>query len=108
MSKPRSNKASLARWKADPVAFIGEVLVNPENGRPFELYAEQVSFLRAALKLTPDGRLPYPEMIFSAPKKSGKTGLAAMVAIYVAVVLAGPYGEVYCLANDYEQAASRV
>ena len=31
-----------------------------------------------------------------------------MIAIYVAVVLAGPYGEVYCLANDYEQAATRV
>jgi len=31
-----------------------------------------------------------------------------MIAIYVAVVLAEPYGEVYCLANDYEQAASRV
>ena len=31
-----------------------------------------------------------------------------MVALYVATVLAGPYGEIYCLANDYEQAASRV
>jgi phage terminase large subunit-like protein len=47
-------------------------------------------------------------MLFSAPKKSGKTALAAMIAIYTAVVLGGPYAEVYCLANDYEQAASRV
>ncbi len=105
---PKSNKALLARWKADPVAFVTEVLVNPEIGAPFDLYAEEVVFLRAALTLTADGRLPFPEMIFSAPKKSGKTACAAMCAIYAAVILAGAYGEVYCLANDYEQAASRV
>jgi hypothetical protein len=110
MTKPPPNtlKAALASWRRDPVAFIVEVLRNPETGAPFELYPAQVEFLRAALRLTAAGRLPCPEMLFSAPKKSGKTALAAMIAIYVAVVLGGPYAEVYCLANDYEQAASRV
>ena len=77
MPKPPPNalKAALASWRHDPVAFITEVLRNPETGAPFELYPAQVEFLRAALRLTPAGRLPCPEMLFSAPKKSGKTAL---------------------------------
>src|SRR5271156_4217711 len=106
--KPDDQSAQYARWRADPCAFIAEVLINPEDGFPFTLYGEQKVFLRKALTLTKDGRLPFPEMIFSAPKKSGKTGLAAMCAVYAAVVLGGAFGEVYCLANDYEQAQSRV
>jgi phage terminase large subunit-like protein len=50
----------------------------------------------------------YTEQVFSAGKKSGKTGLAAMMVIYAAAVLAGPGGEIYLLANDVEQAQSRV
>jgi terminase large subunit-like protein len=99
---------ALTRWRTDPVAFIREVLINPEDGKPFELYAEQVEFLRRAFTLTPTGRLPFPEIVFSGPKKSGKTAIAAMCGLYVVVAIGGPYGEVYCLANDYEQAASRV
>ena len=80
----------------------------PRDRQTIRVVHAQVEFLRRALTLTSDGRLPYPEIIFSAPKKSGKTATAAMIAIYAAVVISGPYGEVYCLANDYEQAASRV
>src|SRR5439155_8631643 len=54
------------------------------------------------------GRVRYPELVFSAPKKSGKTTLAAMVVIYVIVVLGGPFAEAYCVANDLEQAQGRV
>jgi phage terminase large subunit-like protein len=95
-------------WKRDPVAFIREVLVNPETGKPFELYAAQERFIREAITPTSDGRLPFSELVFSAPKKSGKTTLAGMIVIYVIVCLGGPYGEGYCLANDEEQAQGRV
>ena len=104
----KTSSADLRRWKNDPVAFITEVLRDPETGKPFELYPEQVDFLRRGFTLTNDRRLPYPELLFSAPKKSGKTATAAMAAIYCAVAIGGPYAEIYCLANDYEQAASRV
>jgi hypothetical protein len=77
--------AAPARWKADPVAFVDEVLVDPETDSPFALYEAQRRFLREALRLTREGRLPYPELLFACPKKSGKTGLAAMVMIYVIV-----------------------
>jgi len=95
-------------WKRDPIAFFREVLVNPESGKPFELYPAQERFLREGLAPTSDGRLSYRELLFSAPKKSGKTATAAMVVLYVIVCLGGPYAEAYCCANDYEQAQSRV
>lgn len=108
-TKPEpKHKDSLARWRRSPVAFIEEVLRDPENGRPFKVYDQEREFLSRAFKLTSDGRLEFPELVFSAGKKSGKTALAAWCAIYAAVVLGGPFAEVYCLANDYEQAASRV
>ena len=43
------NGTAIARWKRDPVAFIREVLIIPENGQPFELYPEQERFFREAL-----------------------------------------------------------
>ena len=90
------------------MAFIREVLVNPETGQPFKLYPAQERFLREGFTLTPEGKLPCPELVFSAPKKSGKTATAAMATIYVVRVLGGPYAEGYCLANDLEQAQGRV
>src|SRR5580700_8526346 len=69
---------SVGRWKHDPVAFIEDLLRNPETRKPFEMYEAQQRFLQAALTPAADGRLPYPELLFSAPKKSGKTATAAM------------------------------
>ena len=103
-----SNRETLKLWRKDPVTFIQDVLRNPETGQPFQLYSEQEQFIREAMTLTKDGRLKYPELLFSAPKKSGKTALAAMITLYVVVVLGGRYAEGYCVANDLEQAQSRV
>jgi phage terminase large subunit-like protein len=100
--------SEIARWRSDPVAFITEVLIDPETGKPFILYPAQERFLREALTLTKEGRLPYPEAVFAAPKKSGKTATAAMATLYVIVALGGPYAEAYCVANDFDQAQGRV
>src|SRR5439155_7051942 len=89
------------------LAFIREVLRDPETGAPFVLYPAQERFLRKALTLTPDGRLRYPELLYAAPKKSGKTATAAMIVLYVVIVLGGPFAEGYVCANDYEQAQGR-
>src|SRR5262249_33809914 len=96
------------RWRADPAAFIEEVLRDPETGQPFVLNPAQREFLRHAFRTGEDGRLLYPEMVFSCPKKSGKTGFCAMAVLYVTLVLGGRYAEAYCVANDLEQAQSRV
>lgn len=96
------------RWLADPVTFVQEVLINPETGKPFQLYPEQKKFLRIALQRKANGRLAYPEMVAGQPKKSGKTALAAMILIYVVRVLGGRFAEGYVLANDFEQSRGRV
>jgi phage terminase large subunit-like protein len=96
------------RWRADPAAFIEEALIDPETNRPFVLTDAQRRFLARAFELTPDGRLRYPELLFSGPKKIGKTAFAAMLTLYVVLVLGGRFAEAYLLANDLEQSTGRV
>jgi phage terminase large subunit-like protein len=91
-----------------PAAFIEEILVNPESGEHFTLTSAERVFLSHAFTLTPDGRLKYPELLFSAPKKTGKTAFAAMCLLYVVLILGGRYGEAYAAANDLEQSQGRV
>jgi Phage Terminase len=90
------------------VEFIETALVNPEDGKPFVLTAAERAFLEHAFVEDADGRLLYPELVFGAPKKSGKTGLGALITLYVVVVLGGRFAEGYAVANDLEQASSRV
>ena len=102
---PISNRLAELR---DPIRFIEQVLINAEDNRPFRLYAEQKAFLRHAFEFDAEGRMKHTELCFSSGKKGGKTGLAGMICIFTAVVLAGQGGEIYCLANDFEQSSSRV
>src|SRR5213083_1449505 len=69
---------AMMRWRRDPVAFVREVLVDPESGQPFVLYAAQERLLRHALTIGASGRLPFAELVYACPKKSGKTATAAM------------------------------
>jgi phage terminase large subunit-like protein len=102
------DKSLLARWRADPAAFIERVLINPETGRPFELLVAERAFIVHALKTDADGRLIYSEWVYAAPKKSGKTGFAALLMITTVLLFGGRFGEGFALANDLEQAQSRV
>jgi Phage Terminase len=95
-------------WVSDPCLFTREVLIDPVTGQPFILYPAEEKFLREVFRRTPDGRLAYPEAVFSAPKKSGKSTLAAMAMLYAVVVLGGRNGEGIVLANDREQATDRI
>jgi phage terminase large subunit-like protein len=96
------------RWRRDPVAFITQVLIDPETAKPFELYPAQARFLREALTPTAEGKLPYRELVFSAPKKSGKSTTAALAMLYVIVALGGNFAEGVILANDEQQATDRI
>lgn len=92
----------------DAASFVETVLVNPETGGRFVLTAAERLFLRHAFTLTPAGGLRFPELLFSGPKKTGKTAFAAMILLYVVRVLGGRLGEGYCAANDFEQSQGRV
>jgi hypothetical protein len=100
---------ALLRWRASPISFIEEVLHDPETGKPFVLLDAERAFMKLAFALDHDGRLLYPELVYGAPKKSGKTTLAALVVLVMVLLRSdGRFAEGYCVANDFEQAQSRV
>ncbi|MGA2843092.1 MAG: terminase large subunit [Steroidobacteraceae bacterium] len=101
-------RSKLARWRADPIKFIEQVLINPETKKPFVLLEAERTFLKYAFATGEDGRLLYPEQIFACPKKSGKTTFAAIYAITMVLLFGGSYAEVICAANDHDQAMGRV
>jgi phage terminase large subunit-like protein len=100
--------SALVRWQRDPAAFITEVMCDPETGRPFTLLDAERAFLAHAFQTTDDGRLLYPEQVYSGPKKTGKTAFAAMHLLTSTLVFGGPFAEGYAIANDLEQAQGRV
>jgi phage terminase large subunit-like protein len=100
--------SALERWRRDPAEFITEILRDPETGKPFVLLDAERKFLQCAFASDADGRLIYPEQVFAAPKKSGKTGFAAMHMLTTTLIFGGSFAEGYCVANDEEQAQGRV
>jgi Phage Terminase len=100
--------AGRTRLRRDPCAFIEQHLHDPETGKPFVLLKAERAFLALALALDDDGRLKHSELIYSAIKKSGKTTFAAIFVITVLLLYGARYAEGYSVANDLEQAQSRV
>ena len=47
-------------------------------------------------------------MLYSAPKKSGKSGFAGLFTITLLLIYCSSYPEAILAANDQEQAAGRV
>ena len=102
------NHTDLERWMASPIAFIEDCLCDPETGEPFVLNSAERDFLRLAFKLNDNGKLVFPELVFGAIKKSGKTTLAAIIMLTMLLLFGGRFAEGFCVANDLEQAQSRV
>ena len=128
-----TNQTIWERWGNKPVEFIRDCIRDPKSfkyardpktsqllrdgkGRlikvyqPFKLFPEQQRFIREAFTLTEDGHFPYADMLYSLPKKNGKSSTAAMLALFTAIVIGDrqPYAGVYVLANDLEQSTSVV
>jgi phage terminase large subunit-like protein len=102
------DRGALDRWRREPWCFIAEVMHDPETGRPFELLPAERAFLDHAFRTDANGRLLYPEQVFSAPKKSGKTAFAALHMLVTTLIFGGNFAEGYAVANDLEQAQGRV
>ena len=102
------DRTALDHWRADPCAFIQTILHDPETGQPFVLLDAEKRFLPHAFTVGADDKLLYPEQVYAAPKKSGKTGFAALHMLTTVLLFGGRFAEAYALANDLEQATSRV
>jgi len=103
-----TDHTTLERWRANPIVFIEQILCDPETGEPFVLSEAERNFLQLAFKLKENGKLLYPELVFGAIKKSGKTTLAAIIMLTMVLLFESRFGEGICVANDLEQAQSRV
>jgi len=98
----------LAYWRKNPIEFIETCLFDPETERPFVLLPAEREFLEHAFQIGENGKLVYSEWLYSCPKKSGKTTFAALIIITMVLLYGGAFPEAFALANDQEQAQSRV
>ena len=93
-------------WSAyrDDIVAFGKEFALPDGVLVLEEHQKRI--LRHVL--TPDsrGKLPYRTVVYSAPKKSGKSTISALVALWFA--LREHYAEVIVAANDLDQAQGRV
>lgn len=73
---------------------------------PIRFMEHQKRILNEALSKKPNGKFKYTNIIYSAPKKSGKSTTASAVGLYLAVKT--PYARIYALANDGNQSDDRL
>ena len=78
-----------------------------EDGKPIRFRPHQKKILGKAFKVHRDGKVPYSTVVYSCPKKSGKTTIGAVVALWFAYELE-PRTEIILAANDLEQSTGRV
>lgn len=72
---------------------------------PIQLADHQKRIINEALSKV-NGKFQYSTVLYSAPKKSGKSAVASAVALYMATKT--PYGQIYCLANDGKNSKDRL
>ncbi len=96
----------LRRYARDPVAFIDDLVRVNELGHPFRLFDHQREILRLAFCFDEAGYLPWTTLIYGAIKKSGKTFMNALLALWWAYTQESP-NEIPLAANDLEQVQGR-
>jgi hypothetical protein len=73
---------------------------------PIQFVDHQKRILNEALSKKPSGKFKYANVIYSAPKKSGKSTTASAVGLYLAAKT--PYARIYAIANDEKQSDARL
>lgn len=99
----------IADW-IEANCYDAQKVSNPEKpvGPKIRLDNFQKRILRKCFTLDPrTGRFPYRIVVYSAPKKSGKSSIGAFVGAWFAANVESP-NAVYVLANDREQSSGRV
>src|SRR5207247_5053770 len=93
-------------YATDPVAFADDLVPLNEKGQPWRLSVYQRRVLALAFRWSTAGALLMRLLLWSEPKKSGKTFMAAVLGLWWAFVT--PNSEVICAANDLDQSVGRV
>jgi hypothetical protein len=90
-----NNDDVFAGWRANPESFI-ECLIDPDTGKPFVLLQCERTFIANMFKFDADGKMLFPDLIYSAGKKTGKTIFGAILVITTIVLFGGRNAEGYC------------
>lgn len=90
----------------DIVDWAQETFFVIETGRPILLAPHQKTILRLITEQRPDGGFRWRNVLYSTIKKSGKTTISALYAMWAAENW-GPFQEVYNLGNKLKQAKDR-
>jgi phage terminase large subunit-like protein len=98
--------AEALRLERDSAAWIDKNILVSELGKPFQLTDYQRRVLKLMFVFDEDGKLSIDEALWSEPKKSGKTSMAAILGLWWADCHEAP-NEILVVANDLEQATSR-
>lgn len=102
----RQQAAVAAPPPSDIVEWAQSRFYVPSTAAPIVLAPHQIAVTRLALNRTPDGRMPWRTIIYSAIKKSGKSTWAGMVARWYAET-GHRHSELYAIGNDLDQAKDR-
>ena len=86
--------------------FIDEFAIR-EDRQPLQLEDHQRKILEEAFRCDEDERFVYRTIIYSAPKKSGKTAINSLVCLWWSFCIQPP-DEIIIAANDLDQSVSRV
>lgn len=76
------------------------------HNSPLQLFPFQRDILSHVFTPDANGKFPYTDIIYSAPKKSGKTTIGALILAWAAEC-GLPGSEIYTIANDKDQAEAR-
>jgi phage terminase large subunit-like protein len=104
--KSMSSSVSPEALTLDPALFADTFLPHNEKGQPWTLSRHQRRVLDRAFRRGLNGELLFQILLWSEPKKSGKTFLAAVLLLWWAFTHANT--EIIVAANDLEQSVSRV
>ena len=96
------NPPDIVDWA---ISIVGFYLASTK--RPIVLTQHQIDLLRHLFTLDKNGRFRYQNILWSAPKKSGKTTIAALITLWFALFI-DPPNEIFICANDLEQSIARV
>lgn len=115
--QPVYEPAAVEKIITPPWEWIPENVWNPETvnihqwdysqGKKIQLEPFQIRILKKVLTLDENGYFPYRTVIWSQPKKSGKTQIAGAVGAWFGSEIEAP-NKVLTLANDQEQSAGRI
>jgi len=102
---PRLDAATLRRWRRSTTAFVEEACYTVRQGKaqPARLWPEQREILEG-IPLTDDGRIAVPIVVFSLPRRNGKSQLSRWIQLWRAFCFPGT--DIYLVSTSKDSVSS--